>query len=416
MDKTIETEVGSAEDVAARPEIVANHCGLEFDPTLARLLEDEPVSRINIAYGAKTPWLVSRYDDIQAVTSDKRFSRAPFKSGELQISSLLPTFVPPPDAVQVQDEPKAGELRQAMAKGMTSRRMNAFRPTAERIINDLLDGMADLPGPVDLVSTLTGRYPLDLMAELIGIPEVDREQVRRWTRLLFSARPEEAEESAAAIHHLGSFASELVRQRQKAPGKDMLSRIVADPNTDFSSKELVGITVQLIAIGIAPTNALLTDIVYLLLTDERLGPVRDDPSRIDAAFDEVCRFAPVINGFGPGLVAKEDIEVGGVTIPAGDVVSYSYSSGNHDPRRFPQPENLDLGRKNVKHLNFGSGMYACIAEHFSRLVVSVVVQALFGQFPGIQMGIPGRELEWDNGTIWRCPSTLPVVLESSVEN
>jgi cytochrome P450 len=169
-------------------------------------------------------------------------------------------------------------------------------------------------------------------------------------------------------------------------------------------------TVQLISIGIAPTNTLLTDIVYLLLTDDRLAPVRADPARIDDAFDELCRYAPVINGFGPGLVATTDVEVGGVTIPAGDVVSYSYSSGNHDPRRFPHPEVLDLKRENVKHVNFGAGVHACIAQHFSRLVVSTAVQALFTRHPGAQLAVPESELKWDNGTIWRWPESLPVML------
>lgn len=161
-------------------------------------------------------------------------------------------------------------------------------------------------------------------------------------------------------------------ERQRQPGKDLLSRIVADPEGKFTANELVGMTVQLISIGIAPTNTLLTDIVYLLLTDDRLAPVRPDPTRIDDAFDDLCRYAPDHQRLGPGLVATTDVEVGGVTIPAGDVVSYSYSSGNHDPRRFPirgaRPETQGCQARELRRR-----VHACIAQHFSRLVVTTAV-------------------------------------------
>jgi cytochrome P450 len=109
----------------------------------------------------------------------------------------------------VQDDPKASDLRQAMAKGTTSRRMAAFRPTAERVVNELLDVVADSPTSVDLVTALTGRYSLDVMSEPIGIPDEERESIRRWTRLLFSSRVEEGEQGTEAIHNLGGYAAQL---------------------------------------------------------------------------------------------------------------------------------------------------------------------------------------------------------------
>ncbi len=382
---------------------------LEFDPTLARLLEQDPVSKVTLPYGHDGPWLVSRYADIKAVTNDKRLTRAPL-GVEVEIPRLMPAFVPPRDAVQLKDAPKASDLREAMGRGITSRRMTTFRPVAQAIVTDLLDAVADEPGPVDLMAALTGRFPLDVMAHLIGIPPADLPAIRRWTSLMFSTRPEERESTLAAKQELGEYSASLVKARKTRPGNDLLSRMVADPDGKFTDGELIGMTVQMIAVGIAPSNSLLSNICYLLMTDDRLAAIRAEPRRIRAAFAELARFTPVIQGFGPPLVAAADLELGGVSIKSGDVLVYSYTSGNHDPRAFPDPDELDLDRPNVKHLTFGAGVHACVAQHFAKLVVTTAVEALLTRFPDVRLAVATKDLDWDNGTIWRAPVRLPVVL------
>ncbi|MTD58358.1 cytochrome P450 [Amycolatopsis pithecellobii] len=398
-----------AEDLRTRPEIRPNTNALEFDPTLATLLESAPVTRVTLPYGHDGPWLVSRYADIQAVTNDKRLSRAPLGK-EVEIPRLMPAFVPPPDAVQLQDAPKASHLQEAMGMGITSRRMAKFRPVAEAIVGELLDRIAGEPGPVDLLEALTGRYPLDVMARLIGIPESDLADIRAWTRLMFSIRPEETEQTLAAKKALGEYSAGLVHARKDQPGNDLLSRIVADPDGKFSVGAMVGMTVQLIAVGIAPSNSLLSNICYQLLTDDRLAGIRADPGTIVEGFDELARFTPVIHGFGPPVVATTDLELGGVTIKRGEVLVYSYTSGNRDENAFPNPEEIDLHRKDAKHLTFGAGVHACVAQHFTKLVVTTAVQALLTRFPDVRLAVSPDEVDWDNGTIWRGPAGLPVLL------
>ncbi|MFE3179227.1 cytochrome P450 [Amycolatopsis sp. NPDC059090] len=397
-------------NAADLPEIRPNLNALEFDPMLAGFLRGRPVTRISLPYGHEGPWLVSRYADIQSITNDKRFTRAPLGT-EVAIPRLMPAFVPPPEAVQLQDQPKASGLRKAMGKGITSRRMARFRPAAESMVAELLDRVAGEPGPVDLFDKLTGRFPLDVMARLIGIPETDRADLRRWTRLMFSTRPAEAELSLAAKKELGGYAATLVAERTENPGSDLLSRMVVGSGTEFSTGELIGMTVQMIAVGIAPSNALLSNICYFLLSGEPgFGELRENPESIDSGFDELARYTPVIQAFGPALVASTDLEIGGVPIKQGDAVVYSYTSGNHDSDTFTDPEVLDLDRNEGKHLTFGAGIHACVAQHFTRLVVTTAVRALLARFPSVRLAGDEEGIDWDNGSIWRFPVALPVLL------
>jgi cytochrome P450 len=393
---------------AGLPEIRPNVNGLEFDPTLAQALELAPVTRINLPYGQDAPWLVSRAADIRKVTADRRFSRSPLVE-EVPIARLMPSFVPPPSVVQRQDDPKVSDMREAMGAGLTYRRMRQFRPVADRIVSRLLDSVVDETEPVDLFETFTGRLPLTVMADLIGIPEEDCEDIRRWTRYLFSTRESERELTEEAEHALGAYAAGLVQARIHQPGNDLLSRMIADRGQSFDFGEFVGMTIQLICIGIAPSNALLSNIFFLLLTDQRLAAIREDPAQVGLCFDELCRFAPVIQGFGPPIVATTDVEIGGVQIKSGDAVVYSYTSGNRDPEEFERPDQLDLSRRNVNHFTFGSGIHACVAEHFSRLIVTSAVHAFFTRYPDATLTAP-HEVDWDNGTIWRFPVALPVAL------
>jgi cytochrome P450 len=392
------------------PEVRPNNNALEFDPTLALLLREQPITRISLPYGHEGPWLVSRYDDIQSITQDKRLTRAPL-AAEVAIPRLMPAFVPPPDAVQLQDKPKVTDLRKAMGKGVTSRRMTKFQPVAEEIVTGLLDEIADEVGAVDLFANLTGRYPLDLMARLIGIPDSDLADIRRWTRLMFSTRPGEVEQSIAAKKGLGGYAAGLVAARKAKPSGDLLSRIVNGSSQKFTDGQLIGMTVQLIAVGIAPSNALLSNICYLLLVDEPgIAGIKNDPDSIDDAFDELSRFTPVIQGFGPPLVASQDLEIGGAQIKRGEVIVYSYTSGNHDSATFSDPDVLDLDRREVKHLTFGAGIHACVAQHYTRLAVTTAVRALLTRFPSVRLAEDKQSIDWDNGSIWRFPVSLPVLL------
>jgi cytochrome P450 len=391
------------------PEIRPNVNGLEFDPTLAQALEETPVTRIYLPYGYEAPWMVSRAADIRAVTKDRRFSRAPLVD-QVAPARLIPAFVPPPMVVQRQDDPKVSDMRAAMGSGINHRRMSQFRSVADGIVSRLLDDVANETGTVDLFDAFTGRLPLAVMAELIGIPDSDCANIRRWTQHLFSTREAEQELTAEAEHGLGEYSAGLVQARMENPGEDLLSRMIVNSGEKFTFDEFVGMTIQLICIGMAPSNALLSNILYLVLTDARLAELRQNPEKIDEYFDELCRFAPVIQGFGPPIVAMADIELGGVTIKPGEVVVYSYTSGNRDPEAFADPNELDLNRKNVDHFTFGSGIHACVAEHFSRLIVTSAVRAFFGRFP--HAALADEVVDWNNGTIWRFPVALPVRLNA----
>ncbi|GAA0358364.1 cytochrome P450 [Actinoallomurus spadix] len=380
--------------------------GLELDADLAVLLEDAPITRITLPYGDPA-WLLSRYSDIQAVTNDSRFTRAAL-GVTVDPPRVTPTFIVPPDAVQRKDLPRSAMMRESIGKGINHRRMRAYSEVVQQVVEAAIDDLVRHGRPGDLIETVSSRVPLTVMGRLMDIPRPVLDDIRRWTTSLFSMEPERHEETAAAKKGLFGYLGGLLQERRAHPGGDMASRLIADSG-GLTDGEIITALGQLLAIGIAPTNALLGDILYAMLT--RPGQVerfRSDPAGIPRFIEETARYTQVLVGFGPALVALEDVHFDGVTIAAGESVVYSYASGNRDPAVFERPAEFDDSRTGTKHLMFGAGQHACVGQHFSRLVFETVLTTLVTRLPGIELAVPENEIRWDGRTIWRFPETLPV--------
>lgn len=381
--------------------------GLELDADLADLLADAPITRVTLPYG-EPAWLLSRYADIQAVTNDSRFTRAPL-GVTVDPPRVTPSFIAPPDAVQRKDLPRSAVIREATGKGINSRRMREYADVVQDVVNAAVDDLVRLGAPGDLVATVSSKVPLTVMGRLMDLPDPVLDDIRRWTTDLFSIDPERHAETAAAKKGLFGYLARLLEERRAAPGRDVASKLITNPG-DLTDGEVTTILGQMLAIGIAPTNALLGDILYALLT--RAGQVeklRSDPGSIPGFVDETARYTQVLVGFGPALVATEDVEFDGVTVAAGESVVYSYASANRDPAIFERPTEFDYSRTGSKHLMFGAGQHACVGQHFSRLVWETVVTTLVTRLPGIRLAVVRSEVRWDSRTVWRFPEALPVI-------
>jgi biflaviolin synthase len=376
----------------------------DFDPLLAELLRDEPVSRIRLPNGDGHAWLVTRYEDVRFVTSDARFSRRAVVGRS--VTRLAPHFIPLDDAVGFADPPEHTRLRRAAARAFTARSVEALRPRAQRRLHELVDAMERHGSPADLMEYVHGPFPLAVVSDLMGVPESDRPAMREWGRVLLSAG-HGRERSERAKAEIGAYFTELLSHHT---GDDLAGLLAAAVERDeLSLPEAVGLAVLIQVSGAHAVQNNSGNMMYALLTHpEHLARLRADPDLLPQAVEELLRWIPHRSGVGLSRIATEDVAVGGVVIRAGEAVYASYLTANRDPDVFDDPENLDFDRSFNPHVSFGHGPHHCVASALARMESQVIVSTLLNRLPGLRLAVPVEDLRWQRAALIRGPETLPV--------
>ncbi|MFG3049996.1 cytochrome P450 [Kitasatospora sp. NPDC048239] len=387
-----------------------NHTdGLEFDPLLKRLLTEDPIARIRLPHGEGEAWLATRYEDVRVVTTDRRFSRA------AGIGRDLPRMTPAPiaqvEAINLMDPPAHNRLRRLVAQGFTNRQVERMRPKTQAIVDGYLDEMTEHGSPADLVRHLSSRLPMTTICELLEIPEQDRAELRGHAVAMMSMGPGSGAGQVDAKAALRAYFSELTAARRRDPGEDLISALATarDGEELLDDQELAVMAMVLLVTGHDTSTYQLSNITYTLLTHpEQLAKLRARPEQLPRALEELLRFIPFRQGVGIARVATEDVELGGVLIRAGEAVHVSYLAANRDGRMFERPDELDLDRGTANHMTFGYGTHHCPGAHLARMELQVAIGTLLRRFPGLRLAVPAEELDWQTGSIWRYPRTLPV--------
>ncbi|WP_411144480.1 cytochrome P450 [Streptomyces sp. x-80] len=397
------------------PDTKVWHCpfahtnGLEFDPLLAQLLNEAPIARIRMPHGEGEAWLVTRYEDVRFVTTDRRFSRA------AGIGRDLPRMTPAPiaqvEAINLMDPPEHNRLRRLVAMGFTNRQVERQRSTTQRVVDGFLDEMTEHGAPADLVQFLSSRLPLRTISELLDIPADDRAQLRSWAIAMMAVGVPDRDAANAAKKGLREYFSELTAQRRRDPGDDLLSGLATARDGDelLDEKELAVLGMVLLVTGHDTTTYQLSNITHTLLTHpEQLAKLRSEPDLLPRALEELLRYIPFRQGVGIARVATEDVDIDGVPIQAGDVVHVSYLAANRDPQMYERPDELDLERGTPNHMAFGYGTHHCLGSHLARMELQVAIGTLLNRFPDLRLAVPEDEIDWNTGSIWRYPTALPV--------
>ncbi|MFE6056611.1 cytochrome P450 [Kitasatospora sp. NPDC056446] len=383
--------------------------GLGFDPLLKRLLAEAPVARIRLPHGEGEAWLATRYEDVATVTTDRRFSRA------AGIGRDLPRMTPAPiaqaEAINLMDPPAHSRLRRLVAQAFTNRQVERMRPTTQRIVDGYYDEMAEHGSPADLMHFLSNRLPLTTICELLEIPAGDRDRLRGWAVAMMRMGPDSRAGQEEAKAGLRGYFTGLTAERRRAPGEDLLSSLAtAEVGGELlDDDELAVMAMVLLVTGHDTTTYQLGNITYTLLTHpEQLAKLRAEPDLLPRALEELLRFIPFRQGVGIARVALTDVELGGTLIREGEVVHVSYLTANRDPAVYERPDELDLDRGDPTHMAFGHGQHHCLGSHLARMELQVAIGTLLRRFPGLRLAAEPSELDWDSGSIWRFPRTLPV--------
>ncbi|MFF7651218.1 cytochrome P450 [Streptomyces sp. NPDC007983] len=392
----------------------ANTAALLEDPypALAALREAGPVHRIAGADG-RPAWLVTRYDDVRRAFADPRLSvdKRHAAPGNFSGFSLPPAL----DANLLNmDPPDHTRVRRLVAKAFTPGRVEKLRAPVRRVAGELLDAI-EAEGRADLLATYAGQLPIIVICDLLGVPEGDRRDFRAWSDALITpdpARPQAAKEAVGAMLR---FYTGLIAKKRAEPGDDLLSDLirVRDEETEggddrLSEDELTSLAFLILLAGYENTVHLIANSVLSLLDHPGLlEELRADPARIPAAFDELARYeapAPLAIRRFP----REDIEIGGVTIPAGETVLLSIASAHRDPAHFQDPDALNphIGRSG--HLALGHGIHYCLGAPLARMETDIALATLLSRFPGLRLDVPREELQWRPSIRARGLISLPV--------
>ncbi|MER7024713.1 MULTISPECIES: cytochrome P450 [Streptomyces] len=383
---------------------------LEPAEEYARLRARRPVVAVTLPTGDRA-WLVTRYADVRQIYTDPRFSRAAaVRSGAPRANSVGPD----PESIVAQDPPEHTRLRRLVAPAFTARRIEALRAGVEALAHRLVDGMRAAGPPADLVTGLAVPLAGTTISELLGIPPSDRGRFRSWSEVVMSTTAHPPEAIRAAQRQFEEYVSALIADRRRSPGEDLIGVLVAarDQRDRLSEKELVNLAWTLLLTGFETTSSQIVNFVVVLLRHpDRLDRLRDEPARIPGAVEELLRYAPRRIDGGAIRVAREDVELAGVTVRAGEAVIPAIASANRDEERFPHADELDLGRTDTAHLSFGLGAHHCLGAQLARVELQSALGALLRGLTGLRLAVPEREVDWRAGTLVPTPTALPVTWE-----
>ncbi|MER7678872.1 MULTISPECIES: cytochrome P450 [unclassified Streptomyces] len=403
---------GTTEETIAEPVPAVRHwpavdlAGVDFDPVLAELMREGPVTRVTLPNGEGWAWLVTRHDDVRMVANDPRFSREAVM--DHPVTRLAPHFIPARGAVGFLDPPDHTRLRRSVAAAFTARGVERVRDKSRRLLDELVDELLQEGPPTDLTERVLGPFPIAVICELMGVPAMDRQSMHTWTQFILSSS-HGADVSEKAKDEMGTYFAKLVGDRRGSTGEDVTSLLGAAVGRDeITLEEAVGLAVLLQIGGEAVTNNC-GQLFFLLLTRPDLAErLRAEPEIRPRAIDELLRYIPHRNAVGLSRIATEDVDVKGVRIRAGEAVYVSYLAANRDPEVFSDPDGIDFSRSPNPHVAFGFGPHYCPGGMLARLESELLVDALLDRMPGLRLAVAPEQVPFRKGALIRGPEALPV--------
>jgi len=383
-------------------------------PRYRRLQQEAPVYHHPIMRA----WFLSRYDDVLAVLRDPASSVQRMESHAFRrmfpVGSLPPAFA---EWVRCNllmvDPPEHTRLRGLVGKAFTPRMVERLVPRIGQIADALLDA-AEERREIDWVRDVAVPLPVTVIAEMLGVPPADRDRLKRWSDDLAALLDpisafDRLDATIRSAAEFGAYLADAMAERRVSPRDDLLSALVAveEEGDRLSAVELSSMVGLLLGAGHETTTNLLGNAVVGLLRHPRERKrLREDPSLLESAVEEFLRFDPPVQM--TDRIATRDLEIGGTTIRAGEVTVLLLAAANRDPRRFADPDRLDVGRTDNRHLSFGQGAHFCLGAHLARVEARIALGALLRRFPDFdgEPDPPG----WNASITLRGPSALPLRL------
>lgn len=388
---------------------------VQFNPLLPEIIEDpyplyhrlraeDPVHQS--PFGA---WVLSRYDDILMLLRDPRFGRRGFQeliTARFGLAGLGPSML-------LQDPPDHTRMRALVSQAFTPRVIEGLRGRIQQLVDALLDAVTGYGG-MDLIADFAYPLPVSVICEMVGVPAGDRHRFRQWSNdvarsldAIVLSDPEVVGRASAAGEAMRQYFGDLVAERRRAPRADLLSALIAaeEAGDRLSTEELFANVVLLLLAGHETTaNLIGNGVLALLRHPEELRRLRQDPSLIESAVEELLRYDSPVQRV--GRMVYEDVTIVGRLIPQGSLVFALLGAANRDPAHFPEPDRLDLARADNRHLAFGWGIHFCLGAPLARLEGQIAINTLLSRLP--RLALATERVEWRQTATLRGLTALPV--------
>lgn len=379
-------------------------------PAYARLRLERPVY-----WDRRFGWVVSRYADVVSGVRDPRLSvQRPTAEDPIPVH-LQGIAAEVREIRQMQsrwlvcsDPPQHTRLRNAVAAVFCPPMIEQMRQRIQQVVDELLDAVQPAD-EIDVIGALAYPLPSIIVAELLGVPIEDRNVFRRWADDIAAGSTWTVPillRAHASQQALVAYLTALVAERRQTPRDDLLTSLVAAADDGLlSEEEVLATCVLLLYVGHETTTNLIGNGTLALLHHpaQRMR-LQAEPALIQSAVEELLRYdSPVQAAF---RRASVDFELGGESIRQGDHVLLLLGAANRDVEQFAEPDSLDLGRRENRHVSFGLGPHYCIGATLARLEGQIAIATLFRRFPNLRLG-PGQ-LVWRPNVLFRGLEALPV--------
>jgi len=361
-----------------------------------RLLRREAPVFWNPEVDGRGFWAVTRYHDLMAVSHDwNTFSSArggvfmfdPDAQTQAEIGLMMINMDPPDHA----------KLRRLVKTGFTNRLLRQIEPHVRDLANEIIDGVCE-KGQCDFVTEVAAELPLQVIAEIMGIPREDRHMIFDWSnRLIGFDDPEfqtSMDDGRIAASEMYAYSNQLVQERARKPGDDLVSIMMqAEVDGERLSELQFDIFFLLLAVAGNETtrNAISGGMLALMENPGERQRVLDDLSLVPTAVEEIVRCVSPVMYF--RRTPTRDVELHGQKIPEGDKVLIYYISANRDEDVFPEPDRFDVGRTPNEHVGFGGGgPHYCLGANLAPLEIRVMFEELLRRIPDMQPAGPVTRL------------------------
>lgn len=360
-----------------------------------RLRHEDPVHWNSEPNGGRGFWAITKYRDIVTISKDpKTFSS--FRGGT-NIPDLPPENLSVVQMMMVNmDPPKHNKFRKLVSQGFTPRMIAKLEPLVRQAASRSIDAVA-ARGECEFVRSVAAELPLSIIADLLGVPQDERNKVFDWSnRLIGFDDPEfqtSFEDGTIAAQELWMYANGLADQRRREPKEDLTTLLV---EAEVDGERLTGMEFEAFFLMLAVAgnettrNAITGGMLALAEHPEQRQRLIDDPSMIPSAVEEILRWVTPVVHF--RRTATRDVELRGKLIRENDKVAIFYPSANRDEEIFPNSDVFDVGRTPNDHLAFGVGQHFCLGSNLARLELQIVFEELVRRLPDIRITAPPRRL------------------------
>jgi cytochrome P450 len=389
-------------------------------PFYALVRQSSPVLRLPLPVetGAGV-WLLTRHAEVDLALRDRRFSvdRMRADAARLNQERLPDVFLSGPGALRpmlVMDPPDHTRVRGLVSKAFTPRRVAALEARVRKLVGELLDQALAAGPQLDVIRDLGEPLPAIVIAELLGLPPEDHRAFKQWSTAVIETVPQvplgAGKDLSEKVEVILRYLRGKIADRRRAPGDDLISGMIeAQEERDaLSDQELLATSFLLLVAGHETTTNLIGNgTLALLRNPDQLARLRAEPLLMENAVEELLRYDSPVQA--TVRVTTEEIELGGQRVPPNALVICGIGAANRDPAVHPDPDRLDLGRSDIRHLSFGLGAHFCLGAALARLEGRTAFEVLLERCPNLRLARPEEPLEHRANFVLRGLKSLPVL-------